>query len=320
MTIDNLFFMQASLSFVMVGIGSVLIFYESDETKFVIGTSMISSIVGYWLPNPNRTSIRSSLRRTHNDEEKSRGCCGWCCPQKNSEEEHDDGAQDLDDLLEKLNRPGEITMNDSSIYDGPPEPSELEETSEIIKPTEASDHVTKFIISQSDSESISSEWSSNTESSDIEDISNSMGPSHSNSKPLMELQEPERSATESSENCASRPLNDPSKSHGGEIVETPFDTQKSAGLSKLFRTASVEPVKKGITDEMKLILFQQMMRNIQIAASSTNEENVETTVSDNNEVEELDDSDHSNIIHEIREDTPKKPRFLGNFGDHISIQ
>ena len=51
---DNVFVMQCLVSILMMGISTALIFYPPNDASFTIGISMLSSITGYWFPNPQR--------------------------------------------------------------------------------------------------------------------------------------------------------------------------------------------------------------------------------------------------------------------------
>ena len=118
MRFDKLFFMQSIISFVFMAIGIILIFYNADSTKFAIGVSMISSMVGYWLPNPNRKQFGHDEDDDEYDEE-SRGpkrSCFSCCPQDDEDEEYGvrevgtyDSVKHIDSLIYELTKPNDVT-------------------------------------------------------------------------------------------------------------------------------------------------------------------------------------------------------------------
>src|SRR5665811_1837078 len=67
---DHVFQMQLFVTFAILGIGSALMFYFNDNTRFVVGVSLISGIVGYWLPNSNRSGHNHPRDVTLDQSEK----------------------------------------------------------------------------------------------------------------------------------------------------------------------------------------------------------------------------------------------------------
>ena len=51
---DGVFVMQCIVTLIMMGISTALIFFPPNDASFTIGIAMLSSITGYWFPNPNR--------------------------------------------------------------------------------------------------------------------------------------------------------------------------------------------------------------------------------------------------------------------------
>jgi hypothetical protein len=60
MTTDHVFIMQCVVTICMIGISTALIFFPPNDASFTIGIAMLSSITGYWFPNPNRKQQNSS--------------------------------------------------------------------------------------------------------------------------------------------------------------------------------------------------------------------------------------------------------------------
>jgi len=54
MAVDHVFLMQCVVTVCIIGIGIGLIFFPSYDGSFTTGVAMVSSMAGYWLPNPNR--------------------------------------------------------------------------------------------------------------------------------------------------------------------------------------------------------------------------------------------------------------------------
>ena len=60
MAVDHVFFMQCLVTLCIIGISVALIFLQPNDGSFTIGIAMLSSITGYWFPNPNRKQQNSS--------------------------------------------------------------------------------------------------------------------------------------------------------------------------------------------------------------------------------------------------------------------
>ncbi len=51
---NRLFYFQAFLSLVVITVGIILLFIDSETITFTSGINMITTIIAYWLPNPRR--------------------------------------------------------------------------------------------------------------------------------------------------------------------------------------------------------------------------------------------------------------------------
>lgn len=122
---DRLFAVQSFVSIMALALGGSLIFYDSDETRFTIGISIFSSIVGYWLPSPQQNNVSTKEQQASNGK-----CCCCCSKNKKKRKRYRDVKNETQDGIGQVENGNYIDVADNDDSDSD---DELEELGSLLK-------------------------------------------------------------------------------------------------------------------------------------------------------------------------------------------